>query len=400
MKRIAALVVATLVFTACGGDDRDEATIPSSPVGRQLEWVLDHLVEGNTDVGRDEIEDRFAPAFLEEVLPADVLAGLFEQTVAEHGDAALTGHLFEPRRTSAAALVSTTGGLDAVIYLDVETDSPHRITGLSIESAPRRPLEMEGRYSGMFSVDGRDLFLSCVGDGRPTVLLVGGVVADWIDVQSSLSEHTRVCAYDKPNTNGSRSEPAPTPRDAAGMATELRDLVDAANLRGPFVVVGHSNGGMVAQLFASANPGRTEGIVLVDSAHEDQDLVAAEIVRAAYPPAQAEAQIEAMTAMSSPIVDPEQLDVSSSREQLRRSRTEAPLPDVPLVVLVHGRPTELLPPELAEPFEPEWLELQQRVADLVPRGRLERVEGAGHDIHQERPEVVVDAVVDVLDQVR
>ena len=79
-----------------------------------------------------------------------------------------------------------------------------------------------------------------------------------------------MCSYDKPNVLGSRSEHAPTPRDAAGMADELAALLDAAAVPGPYAVVGHSNGGMVAQLYAATHPEQIAGIVLVDSATEDR----------------------------------------------------------------------------------------------------------------------------------
>ena len=92
-----------------------------------------------------------------------------------------------------------------------------------------------------------------------------------------------MCSYDKPNVLGSRSEHAPTPRDAAGMADELAALLDAAAVPDPYVIVGHSDGGMVAQLFAAAHPDQIAGIVLVDSAHEDQDLRAAELARSQLP---------------------------------------------------------------------------------------------------------------------
>ena len=117
-----------------------------------------------------------------------------------------------------------------------------------------------------------------------------------------------MCSYDKPNVLGSRSEHAPTPRDAAGMADELAALLDAAAVPGPYVVVGHSNGGMVAQLYAATHPEQIAGIVLVDSATEDQDLRAAELIRSQRPAEQAEAMIAGMTAMPPRLIDPEQFD--------------------------------------------------------------------------------------------
>jgi pimeloyl-ACP methyl ester carboxylesterase len=195
---------------------------------------------------------------------------------------------------------------------------------------------------------------------------------------------------------GSRSEHAPTPRDAAGMADELAALLNAAAVPGPYVVVGHSNGGMVAQLFAANHPEQIAGIVLVDSATEDQNLRAAELVRNQLPAGDAEAMIAGMTTMPPRLVDPEQFDHTKSREQLRDSRTNAPLPAVPMIVLVHGLPLDNIPPDLAELYEPIWQDMQRRLAANVPGSTYQVVAGTSHDIHGERPDIVADAIIDVV----
>jgi pimeloyl-ACP methyl ester carboxylesterase len=245
-------------------------------------------------------------------------------------------------------------------------------------------------------VDGRQLFLTCVGHGEPTVVLVGGLTSDWTDVQRPVSDTTRVCSYDKPNVLGSRSEHAPTPRDAAGMADELAALLDTAAVPAPYVVVGHSNGGIVAQLFAATHPGQIAGIVLVDSATEDQDLRAGELARSQLPSGEAEAMISAMTAMPPRLIDPEQFDHPTSREQLRASRTRTPLPTVPMTVLVHGLPLDNIPPQLAELYEPIWQEMQRQLAAIVPDSTYQIVAGTGHDIHHQRPDIVADAINDIV----
>ena len=245
-------------------------------------------------------------------------------------------------------------------------------------------------------MDGRQLFLSCVGHGEPTVVLVGGLSTDWREVQKSVATSTRVCSYDKPNVLGSRSEHAPTPRDAAGMADELASLLDTAAVPEPYVIVGHSNGGMVAQLFAGAHPHQVAGIVLVDTAHEDQDRRAAELVRRQLPPDEADAMIAGMTAMPPRLVDPEQFDATVSRDQLRASRTTSPLPAVPMAVLVHGLPLGNVPPQLAELYEPIWQQMQRQVAALVPGATYQVVANATHDIHHDRPDVVADTIIDIV----
>ena len=324
------------------------------------------------------------------------MVALFDQTIAERGGVQFERFAFDPRPESAVALVRAGTGEQAALYLDVEPQPPHRIETIALDEAPAEPLATSGPHTGLFEVDGRQLFLSCVGHGEPTVVLVGGLTSDWTDVQRPVSDTTRVCSYDKPNVLGSRSEHAPTPRDAAGMADELAALLDTAAVPDPYVVVGHSNGGMVAQLFAATHPDQIAGIVLVDSATEDQDLRAAELVRSQLPPDEAEAMIAAMTAMPPRLIDPEQFDHTISRDQLRASRTTAPLPTVPMTVLVHGLPLDNIPPQLAELYEPIWQDMQRQLAAIVPDSTYQIVAGTSHDIHHERPDIVADTIIDIV----
>ena len=168
----------------------------------------------------------------------------------------------------------------------------------------------------------------------------------------------------------------------------------------PYVLVGHSNGGTVAQLLAAAHPDQVAGIVLVDSAHEDQDLRAADLARSQLPTEEADALIAGMTAMLPCLVDPEQFDHTLSRDQLRASRTTSPLPAVPMAVLVHGLPLEEVPPQLAELYEPIWQEMQREVTALVPGASYQVVPDTSHDIHGDRPDVVANTIIEVVTAAR
>jgi pimeloyl-ACP methyl ester carboxylesterase len=405
----ASLVALTLTATvaACDAHDggRDQPStvsvastpaIPQTPVGHQLRWVLDHLASGGPPLTVDEIKRHISGELLRDVLPAETVITLFGDTVAERRGVDFERFAFTPRPEAAVAIVRTGTGEKAALYLEVDPHAPHLIEGIALDETPADPLATSGTYAGLFDVDGRKLFLSCVGHGEPTVVLVGGLSTDWTEVQKSVATSTRVCSYDKPNVLGSRSEHAPTPRDAAGMADELASLLDTAAVPEPYVIVGHSNGGMVAQLFAGAHPHQVAGIVLVDSAHEDQDLRAAELVRRQLPPDEADAMIAGMTAMPPRLVDPEQFDVTVSRDQLRASRTTSPLPAVPMAVLVHGLPLGNVPPQLAELYEPIWQQMQRQVAALVPGATYQVVAGSTHDIHHDRPDVVAGTIMDVV----
>lgn len=113
--------------------------------------------------------------------------------------------------------------------------------------------------------DGRTLNLRCKGSGSPTVLLEPGFGADggaWFKVQPDIARLTQVCAYDRAGAGG--SDPGPLPRDGAAIARDLDAALRAADLPGPYIVVGHSAGGLYARLFAARRPGDVVGLVFLD----------------------------------------------------------------------------------------------------------------------------------------
>ena len=117
--------------------------------------------------------------------------------------------------------------------------------------------------------DGRQLNLRCSGKGSPTVVFESGFGAApsaWVKVQPQLSRTTRTCAYDRAGYGF--SDPGPLPRDAAAVARDLDQGLTAAGLKGPFIVVGHSSGGMYARVFAARRPRDVVGLVLLDPTPE------------------------------------------------------------------------------------------------------------------------------------
>lgn len=109
------------------------------------------------------------------------------------------------------------------------------------------------------------------GHGLPTVVLEAGLGSfspNWHWVQLALADHVQVVAYDRAGLGW--SDPSPAPRDAATMATELRAALRAAGIDGPYVLAGHSYGGLVVRAFAELYRPETAGLVLVDASHPHQ----------------------------------------------------------------------------------------------------------------------------------
>ena len=118
----------------------------------------------------------------------------------------------------------------------------------------------------MVDVGGYSLHINCVGQGSPTVVLdagSGGFSAQWVRVQREVSGTTRVCSYDRAGMGW--SEMGPEPRDARQISSELHTLLGKAGIEGPYVLVGHSFGGMYMQTYAARYPDEVAGVALVDS---------------------------------------------------------------------------------------------------------------------------------------
>jgi pimeloyl-ACP methyl ester carboxylesterase len=117
----------------------------------------------------------------------------------------------------------------------------------------------------------RRLHLDCTGTGSPTVVLESGLAGRsplWARISAATAGTTRVCAYDRAGTGWSDS--APGPHDSVAVAADLHRLLAVAGERGPYVLVGHSTGGVYAMTYAARHPEQVAGLVLLDSASPRQ----------------------------------------------------------------------------------------------------------------------------------
>jgi len=123
----------------------------------------------------------------------------------------------------------------------------------------------------LVSINGHRLHIQSDGKGGPTVLLeagLGSMSCGWGWIQPEVARFTRVVSYDRPGLGW--SEPDNSPRTASHNARQLHDLLHASGIEGPYVVVGHSMGGLLVREFADKYPDEVVGMVLVDAAHPDQ----------------------------------------------------------------------------------------------------------------------------------
>lgn len=278
----------------------------------------------------------------------------------------------------------------------------------------------------LVDVGGYRLHLYCLGEGSPTVILEAGGGNPWLSwykVQPQVAPLSRVCAYDRAGLGW--SDPSPRPRTALVITEELHTLLQNAGITGPFVLVGHSLGGMDARMFASRYPSEVTGVVLVDSSHPDQEerfppdakkLAAASyyVIRAM----QFTLPIGLPRLLASRAAPPEirsefcavfcrrqflaavRAEAAAQSESSAQVRSLGSLGKLPLIVLSHDPDKVRFPGNLTEPVNREWGKMQEELAHLSSNGSHFVVKGSGHDIQLDHPEAVVNAIRELVSRAK
>jgi pimeloyl-ACP methyl ester carboxylesterase len=286
----------------------------------------------------------------------------------------------------------------------------------------------------MVDVGGYSLHVYCTGEGggAPTVVMdsgAGGSVLDWQLVQPEVAGFARVCTYDRGGAGW--SEPGAQPRTSQQFVEELHTLLGNAGVQGPYVLVGHSLGGTNMQLYASQYPNEVAGMVLVDSALEDLDLLSITeslqgspvwtkiyatigVVRLAnmlgpvgYPISELppDSVDEAIAILSSTRQLYESADEVSSIGESFEEQLAAPLSlgDKPLIVLTAG-PLQLegmgLSQEQMDQMDEAHTQTQAALVQGSQNSEQIIAEDSGHYIQMEQPDLVIDAIRQVADAAR
>lgn len=263
------------------------------------------------------------------------------------------------------------------------------------------PAAAEGR---LIEVAGHSLFLTCSGDKKPTVLLEAGLGGDhtsWAQVQPAVAELARVCSYDRAGLG--QSGPTTTPRTSADVVQDLHQLLAAAGESGPYLLVGHSFGGLFVRHFAHTYPAEVVGVILVDAVHEEWWQRAAALLP--LPGDEENKQLRTFrhyvtVEYADPTLNPEGIDIPATAKELQAVTT---LGNLPLLVLVAGVPLlgdGVLTPALTGQLNQLLHEtLPAALTKLSTQSLRITVDHSGHDIPKEQPNVVVAAIRTVIDVV-
>lgn len=250
-------------------------------------------------------------------------------------------------------------------------------------TAIAQPASQADQTGHLVQVGSLKMFLNCTGNGDgPTVILEAGSGDSsevWNVVQKQVERFAHVCSYDRLGLG--KSEKPATAHSADEIVDDLHKLLQAARVPPPYVMAGHSIGGIYVRKYEARYPSEVTGLVLVDSAHEEQFARVSQI-------------------------SPEWAKRIRDRFTAEEQRAGGFLPenerlawhfDGPLVVIEHGQmPPSAVSDRMAKQSEAVFHVLQKDLANRSKNGQLREAKKSGHYIQRDEPELVTQSIKDVI----
>jgi len=243
------------------------------------------------------------------------------------------------------------------------------------------------------NVDNHTIFLYSKGKGMHTIVMEAGLGAShncWRAVDNALSANARVITYDRPGYLSSDS--CQKTRDAVTVAQELRQALQKAGVNPPYVLVGWSLGGSFARVFCGLFPDDVKGLVLVDPAPEESY---ARFEKESPEAMQEDSFYFKEVFSSSRIGEKAELHAfSMSMDQARKSDGKYTIPGI-LLIATHGKGFGRYVNDPGNIVNRIWAEELVKWANKNPTINYRLVE-SGHHIAKERPEIVINAVLELM----
>jgi pimeloyl-ACP methyl ester carboxylesterase len=293
------------------------------------------------------------------------------------------------------------------------------------EARDRRRFPPPGR---MVDIGGRRLHLVEMGEGTPAVVIIPALadnVLGWLPISEAVAAETLTCVYDRAEVGWS-DPPRRWHRTPDLIAADLHALLTAARVPPPYVLAGHSIGGVIARRFYAQHPDLVAGMVLVDSSHEQQQrrITAVDRRRGRYlhiqVGARRQARILGARRLAASLGLLRSLDADIAREvppehagaaraiDLSTRQRRAQVREILMALLMSGQPpglgsiplTVLTRAPLPSPSEPVWIQMQDELAALSSDSVHVYAERGGHYLHRDEPDLVIQAIRDLVRRCR
>jgi len=291
----------------------------------------------------------------------------------------------------------------------------------------------------LVNIGSHQLHIYRSGEGNPTVVFESGGASwslDWNLVQTEVAKFTSVCSYDRAGFGW--SDPGPKPRTSQQIVTELHALLTKADIKKPYILVGHSFGGHTVRLFVKNHPDEVVGIILIDARHESinskmppvwkklesagkgmyqfmllasragaLNLLGKLMGEKAAPPIVLKLPLEIRqtyleVGFQAKYFQANLDELAASAKSDEQLRMTGSLGNIPLRVIRHGIPDLFasMPAEQAKQAEIVWQELQSDLAKLSSNSRMLVAEKSGHGITVDQPDLVIDTIRQMVETVR
>jgi pimeloyl-ACP methyl ester carboxylesterase len=229
-------------------------------------------------------------------------------------------------------------------------------------------------------INGKTVEYIMQGENSPTIIFetgMGQTIDTWNTVLDSLSKHTQVYAYNRPNYG--QSEIKKPPKNVIDVAKQLRTNLVAQNISPPYILVGHSVGGLYINMFARLYPSEVAGVVFIDASHPKQfeyfrnnHSILYDLLILSTKKGNRKYEYDIVkTALSSFIDAPE-------------------FPNVPIAVLVAGKRSS---PLESKKLREKWLSFQKDLASLSNESKHLIIKESGHYIHHNNPDIVISEIL-------